>query len=109
MNESLVNQINFQSEDISRQLIELSHKSQGRIQEITQATLVMVKLHRCQVLGPSDDLTSAMDRIDQVIQDSSNLIHSLQESAIDSQFSVLRLKHQVRQINSLLDILGIAS
>lgn len=114
LNESLVNQITLQSEDISRQLIELNHRNESRIQEIKQATLSMVMLHRSQLLaGPSsstyssDDNLSVVDQIDQVIQESSHLIHALQESAMDSHFSVTRLKHQVVQINRLLNSLRI--
>ena len=75
---------------------------------------MILTLHRSQLLaGPSsstssnDDNLSVMDQIDQVIQESSHLIHALQESAMDSQFSVTRLKHQVVQINRLLNSLKI--
>ena len=114
--DSLVQQINLQSEDISRQFIEINHRNESRIQELKAATLGTVKLHRSQMVGPQNDettgsssISSVTGRIDQVIQESSHLIHSLQEVSMDSQFSVARLKQQVVQINQLLDRLGVAS
>lgn len=120
LNDSLVHQINVQSEDLARQMIEYEHRIESRISEIQRAALEIIKLHKLQV-GVSDSIQdpkkSTLEAIDMsdkglgsiletLLQTSSSLIHSVQESSMDG-MSVHRLKHQVLMINKLLDDLGI--
>ena len=118
LNDSLVHQINIQSEDLARQMIEYQHKIDSRITEIQRAALEMIKLSKDQLgiskddskIPSSNNLVSKDEGLgallESLLQTSSSLIHSIQESSMD-EMSVNRLKLQVSIINKLLNSLGI--
>lgn len=112
-NNSSINQIKIQSEEFARDLVEFQHRLLSRTEEIQEATLEMVRLYKHQILGDKDGLKGESEAIchlhgvvDELLSNGASLIHSIQEITMDG-MSVNRLKHQVSQINRLLDDMGL--
>jgi chemotaxis signal transduction protein len=96
MNDFL-NVLLLESESISKEIVELLVKLNNSKNQSLSTILNLNEIHNQQ-------LTFLCDYVDDVISNSSMLIHSVEELNVDID-SVERLTKQIQQINQILDIM----